>query len=493
MRQEDVANEIDVSQGTVSNVGRGKKFGRGTATKIRRWLREKLSTRAVAPRSPSPPPTATHQVTPEQTETAGTAPATETAPAEASADEAPAPAPSPAPAPVSSARVDTATSDSTQQSIAVVTPGGQTPPRRQHPPQEDVYDEVKRLRYEIEELRTYMAPAADGRVRVASWNICRFKYEGTDVEDTRIANLAASIIGGNFDVVVIQEVVTGQYGQLAVNKLRTQLGDPWRFELSAEAGSKERYAVLWRSTFSELQQPKMHLIKNLDVCVELFELSEAASDDVRAFWRQFKNDVGWPGSRGFCFISFECLALLTFHTRSSNDPAANKCEVVALQAIATAAKISEIMQGKTLVVCGDANVDETQNKTYWLRRIGFPPQERIFAAFNNAFGDPALSMEATNPTNLFPIAAAPKHNDVMFAAHCGDDAPDIVLVNGGTAPIPSAVVEAAGKSGASDQSFSIESPKTPGTRKYRGATNAARKVWSDHRPVYCDVSLPTEN
>jgi endonuclease/exonuclease/phosphatase family metal-dependent hydrolase len=93
-----------------------------------------------------------------------------------------------------------------------------------------------------------------GRVRIATWNLRKF----SDRDDAGqyppdLVTIAKIIKDNSFDVVAVQEVQLASGGN-AVQKLRRQLGEPWRVEITAATGNqlKERYAFLYRSDRVEL-------------------------------------------------------------------------------------------------------------------------------------------------------------------------------------------------------------------------------------------------
>jgi endonuclease/exonuclease/phosphatase family metal-dependent hydrolase len=105
---------------------------------------------------------------------------------------------------------------------------------------------------------TRRATNPDGRVRVATWNLRKFsERDGAGEYPPDLVAIARVIKDNAFDVVAIQEVQ--RQGQMA-EKLRRQLNEPWRIEVSEQTGEKlrERYAFLYRGDRVDLvDRPKL--------------------------------------------------------------------------------------------------------------------------------------------------------------------------------------------------------------------------------------------
>jgi endonuclease/exonuclease/phosphatase family metal-dependent hydrolase len=91
-----------------------------------------------------------------------------------------------------------------------------------------------------------VAPSAVGAdVRIATWNLRKF----SDRDNLDLVTIAKLIKENQFDLVALQEVQ--QQGQ-AAQRLRRQLNEPWRIEVSGHAGDGERFAYLYRLDRMEL-------------------------------------------------------------------------------------------------------------------------------------------------------------------------------------------------------------------------------------------------
>ena len=83
------------------------------------------------------------------------------------------------------------------------------------------------------------------QVRIATWNLRDFSERAAP----DLVTIAKQIKENEFDLVAIQEVQ--RQGQ-ATHRLRRQLNEPWRVEISEAAGDFERFAFLYRADKLEL-------------------------------------------------------------------------------------------------------------------------------------------------------------------------------------------------------------------------------------------------
>jgi hypothetical protein len=82
-------------------------------------------------------------------------------------------------------------------------------------------------------------------IRIATWNLRKFSERDKPGQfPPDLVAIAGIIKSSSFDLVAIQEVQ--QTGQV-VQKLRRQLGEPWRHYISPQTGNNERYAFLYRA------------------------------------------------------------------------------------------------------------------------------------------------------------------------------------------------------------------------------------------------------
>jgi len=93
--------------------------------------------------------------------------------------------------------------------------------------------------------RSASGPPAAGDIRIATWNLRKF----SDRARPDLVTIVKIIREGNFDVLAVQEVQ--REGQ-TVEKLRRELGEPWRHIVSNPAGDGERFAFLYRGDKLEL-------------------------------------------------------------------------------------------------------------------------------------------------------------------------------------------------------------------------------------------------
>jgi endonuclease/exonuclease/phosphatase family metal-dependent hydrolase len=84
-----------------------------------------------------------------------------------------------------------------------------------------------------------------GTIRIATWNLKKFSEQG----NPDFVMIAGVIRSSRFDLLAIQEVQ--QQGQ-AVQRLRRQLGEPWRHAISERTGNNERFAFLYRGDILEV-------------------------------------------------------------------------------------------------------------------------------------------------------------------------------------------------------------------------------------------------
>ncbi len=100
--------------------------------------------------------------------------------------------------------------------------------------------------------RSQRWPMATGpSVRVATWNLKKFSERARP----DLVTIAKIIQQENFDLVAIQEVQ--QQGQ-AVQRLRRQLGEPWRHVVSDPAGDGERFAFIYKANVMEpVDEPRL--------------------------------------------------------------------------------------------------------------------------------------------------------------------------------------------------------------------------------------------
>lgn len=87
-------------------------------------------------------------------------------------------------------------------------------------------------------------------VNICSWNIQNFGKSKNEAELTYIANVV-----NEFDLIAIEEVVSGYGGSQAVARLADELnrlGSKWDYvisnQTSGSGGSKERYAFIWNTS-----------------------------------------------------------------------------------------------------------------------------------------------------------------------------------------------------------------------------------------------------
>jgi endonuclease/exonuclease/phosphatase family metal-dependent hydrolase len=92
-------------------------------------------------------------------------------------------------------------------------------------------------------------PPTPGRIRIATWNLRKFSDRADNPPD--LVTIARIIRENDFDLLAIQEVQ--QQGQI-VQKLRRQLNEPWRVEITEQTGNHERYAFLYRGDRVSLDQ-----------------------------------------------------------------------------------------------------------------------------------------------------------------------------------------------------------------------------------------------
>lgn len=180
----------------------------------------------------------------------------------------------------------------------------------------------KALDYQTEKL------SASGEIAFVSWNIQDFGQTKNDEEIYRIANVLAS-----YDLVAIQEVVAGDGGVEAVQRLLSVLNRSSRyfdFALSEKTESSsvfaaERYLYLWKKDkLKTMGEPS--LLENLASIIE--------REPYQAW-----------------FISIDTkdtLSLANFHATTDNP----EREVVSLS------KIVKDLKAVNTIICGDFNLNE---------------------------------------------------------------------------------------------------------------------------------------
>lgn len=187
-------------------------------------------------------------------------------------------------------------------------------------------------------------------IRIATWNLRKFSERARP----DLVTIAKLIKDSEFDLIAIQEVQ--EQGQ-AVQRLRRQLGEPWRHLISDRTGNNERFAFLYRADLIEpLGEPRFILSPNASVFNRVpFEA------DFRA------------GNFDFKLITVH----LWYGDSGPNDRRQREAVALANYAGSTLASSRE----KDLIVLGDFN-------------------EFRSARYLDAFQDHAFRRLITEPTNL---------------------------------------------------------------------------------------------
>jgi endonuclease/exonuclease/phosphatase (EEP) superfamily protein YafD len=218
---------------------------------------------------------------------------------------------------------------------------------------------------------TAAATHPQGRVRIATWNLRKFSDRVDHPPD--LVTIARIIQENSFDLLAIQEVQ--QQGQI-VQKLRRQLNEPWRVEITAQTGNHERYAFLYRSDRVELiEGPRL-----------------AEGPDAAVFDRRPANATFKSGNFDFMLLT----AHLWYGEKANN--AKRRAEAEALVRIA--AGIAQRGAEKDLIVLGDFN--EMHNgagnlhlfeEQGWIRLNREATNLGSSEAFDNMLIDPRFTRE----------------------------------------------------------------------------------------------------
>ncbi|MDX1445021.1 endonuclease/exonuclease/phosphatase family protein [Lishizhenia sp.] len=186
-------------------------------------------------------------------------------------------------------------------------------------------------------LRKVLAPskavtttATYDSIAILSWNIQDFGQTKNQEELSRIARILKP-----YDLIAIQEVVAGDGGVDAVNRLMNELnkqGDDYLYVLSEKTNSSsayasERYAFIWKSDNLKLMgTPK--LLAYLD--------KECDREPFQALFSPLRG--------------IDTFSISTFHAVSAGKKP--ELEVVHLS------EIIDSSQVKNILICGDFNLDE---------------------------------------------------------------------------------------------------------------------------------------
>ncbi len=216
---------------------------------------------------------------------------------------------------------------------------------------------------------------APGEIRIATWNLRKFsEREGLGQNPPDLVMIAKIIRENHFDLLAIQEVQ--REGQ-AVERLRRQLGEPWRHAITGRTGNNERYAFLWRAD----------RIEALDLAHLIVDPAVVAAFD-RA-----------PAEASFRAGSFD-FTLLTVHLwyGDSGSNAKRRAEAAALANLS--ARLVAQRAEKDLIVMGDFNEFHGPagnlgmfEQSGWKRLISSPTNLGGTEDFDNVLIDPVHTRE----------------------------------------------------------------------------------------------------
>ena len=237
-----------------------------------------------------------------------------------------------------------------------------------------------------------------GRVRIATWNLRKFSERDKAGEHPPDLVTIANIIRENgFDLLAIQEVQ--QQGQMA-QKLRRQLNEPWRVQITDPTGTREheRYAFLYRSDRVELLDgPK------------LIGGSEAGNFERVPAMATFRS-----GNFDFILVT----AHLWYGTKANNARRRNEAAALARFARDLAANGPE----KDVIVLGDFNEMRSSGNLGlfenegWVRLNQEPTNLGSSEVFDNILIDPTHTREFAGSVGVVKFDQALFANDHKRAA-----------------------------------------------------------------------------
>ncbi|WP_316814704.1 endonuclease/exonuclease/phosphatase family protein [Pedobacter nyackensis] len=179
-------------------------------------------------------------------------------------------------------------------------------------------------------------------VSICSWNIQNFGKSKDDAELNYIANVIKE-----FDVVAIQEVVSGYGGSQAVARLADELnrlGTKWAYVISNPTSSlknsKERYAFLWKTA------------KVKQIGIAWLDQTHHEEIDREPFFCQFS-----VGKKTFTLASFHAVP-------KSKQP---ETEIKYFKFI------PGLYPDHDLIFCGDFNLPQSHNVFSPLKKMGYFP------------------------------------------------------------------------------------------------------------------------
>jgi hypothetical protein len=341
------------------------------------------------------------------------------------------------------------------------------------------------------------------RLRVMSWNIRKLTFP-TERGERRMEMLARTVADVAPDVLLVQEVQASPGGAAAIDELLRILrelcpGQRYASRLSLPVPTNrpaEIFAVLWSAVALGGAAPEVKTWDSIDDDPP-FLAQLAARSAIAPAKRLWDQTVGAAGeSRAFYrapgFFRFaDGLLVVTVHhalVSGSSDAklktsSAVTAETYALQACLAAAAAEP---AQDVVLCGDFNEgssgalgkalwDEDGPGTGGVPRAASDRRAAFFGSFRRCH-------PSTNATNLFGCGAAEAlHNDNIWAA---EGAFALVLGEDG-APVvhpPAQVQTIMVREGAA-----LLGGKSAKELRTTAFTELSVRLWSDHRPVYCDL------
>ena len=366
-------------------------------------------------------------------------------------------------------------------------------------------DGIERLKVQLSlGVGSSGAALGPGVIRVMSWNIKKLTlHEGEKATKSfrRMQMLAQTVATVAPSVLFVQEVQTGPGGTDAIETVLEQLqrlrpDHAYKAKLSQPVlknSPSEVFAVIWSSARLGDEEPDVRTWAGPDDRPPFLNNDlQSGSGTARQLWTK----VVTKGSRTFdrapAFVLFNKhkLVFVTVHHALISSTDSSKCEAEtfllhdALRAIA--AQPMEMIDGThqrqyDVVLCGDLNETSSgkvgeklwDSEGFFTKDFG----KHALDSRTKFFGCFSRCMLKEWSTNLYNYGADhPQHNDDIWAAQDAFQ----VLRAGVTIP-PEEVLDKIRTFPFTDEAKKTKSMSTD-------LFNAvASGLWSDHRPVYCDL------
>jgi endonuclease/exonuclease/phosphatase family metal-dependent hydrolase len=244
---------------------------------------------------------------------------------------------------------------------------------------------------------------ATGTIRIATWNLMKFsERDRPNQHPPDLVAIANIIKAEHFDLIAIQEVQ--QTGQMA-QKLRRQLNEPWRLEITDQTGLslKERYAFLYRADRVELTAPPRLL----------------PAPDAEQFDRV-------PAQASFRAGNFDC-TLITTHLWYGSKPNNPQRRQEAAALARYAKSLADTGPEHDIIILGDFNEPHANGNMPLFESAGFTPLNRDPTnlagneTYDNILINPQYTREFTGVAGATPFDQTLYNNDDTAAKQSVSD------------------------------------------------------------------------